>query len=82
MIRSGFRVACLLGFIALVANPGRANVVITEIMYNPAGLDGQTPPAPVGEWVSCPGVLCGRERRQVTSATGPPWVTSRCPHRT
>jgi len=29
----------------------QADVFITEIMYNPSGPDGVTPPAPTGEWV-------------------------------
>jgi hypothetical protein len=47
---SGFRVACLLG-LAIAAGSARGGVVITEIMYNPAGPDGVTSPTPIGEWV-------------------------------
>ena len=47
---SGFRVACLCG-LAIAAGVARGGVVISEIMYNPAGPDGVTSPTPIGEWV-------------------------------
>jgi len=43
--------AVAVGLVALVAAGARGGVVITEIMYNPAGPDGVTPPAATGEWV-------------------------------
>jgi hypothetical protein len=42
-------VAC---FLAFLPTPSvRGSVVISEIMYNPAGPDGVTSPTPIGEWV-------------------------------
>lgn len=43
----GTIVMCL----ALAASVAQGSVIITEIMYNPAGPDGTTPPDPIGEWV-------------------------------
>lgn len=38
-------------YVALAAAAAQGSVIITEIMYNPAGPDGVTPPEPIGEWV-------------------------------
>lgn len=46
------RVVGSIGLSLVLAVAGaQGSVIITEIMYNPAGPDGVNPPEPIGEWV-------------------------------